>query len=264
MSLKHSWVYIIILILVIIILLYTVSIKTTEKFTNNDNNTEIVLAYYNENIDWINTPPYNKYSVICYNKGTNKNIKIDNLKSMVYLQNIGRESHTYLYHIIQNYDNLSNITIFVMGSMSDTTYTKNEKLKLLFENLNNDSSVFICQTYKNVKKDLYTFTIDDYTSTNSENNTKNKNNVLKLSEIRPFGKWFDSNFKDIDITHVSYNSIFALNKKHILQHSKEYYIQLINQLNSPNPEVGHYFERSWEAVFFPLYENTKFIEVKTI
>ena len=251
-----------------IILLYAVSKTTTEKFTNNDNDndndTEIVLAYYNENIDWINTPPYNKYSVICYNKGTNKNIKINNLKSMVYLQNIGRESHTYLYHIIQNYEKLSNITIFVMGSMSDTTYKKNEKLKLLFENLTDDSSVFICQTYNNVKKDLYTFTIENYTSTNSENHTKNNYNLLIPSEIRPFGKWLDSNFKDIDITHVSYNSIFALNKKHILQHSKEYYIQLINQLNSPNPEVGHYFERSWEAVFFPLYENTKFIEVKTI
>ena len=42
----------------------------------------------------------------------NTNIEgLDN--SGINIENIGRESHTYLYHIISNYENLSKKTIFI-------------------------------------------------------------------------------------------------------------------------------------------------------
>ena len=45
----------------------------------------------------------------------------------------------------------------------------------------------------------------------------------------------------------------AISKKHILQNSKEHYINIIKDVeNSSNPEAGHYIERSWEAIFYPL------------
>lgn len=260
---KHFFGIIICVIFIIILLCFVRhNIKTiNENFDTN--NFEIVLAHYNEDIGWINKAPYNQFKVICYNKGENKDLKIDNLKSMVYLPNTGRESHTYLYHIINNYDNLANVTIFLMASMSNDAYNKKQKLKLLFDNLDDDNSIFICQKYNNVKEDLYKFSIKEYTSSSETN--KHLDNALDLSQIRPFGKWFEHFFKDIEIKHVSYNSIFALNKTHILQHPKEYYEKLIAQVeNSSSPETGHYFERSWEAVFYPLNNNTKFIEIKTV
>lgn len=260
--------YTILIILVIIILVYNIysilNTKSIEKFDTNS--CEIILARYNEDVKWINEEPYNNFKVICYNKGDN-NIKINNLKKVIQLPNVGRESHSYLYHIINNYDNLANISVFLMGSMTDTIHKKNQKLKLLFENLNFDNSIFICQTYNNVKDELYDFTLQEYKSTNKNNSLKNNDKTLDKAEIYPFGKWFEHYFNDIIITHISYNSIFAINKKHILQHPKEYYIKLIKQLEkSSNPEVGHYFERSWEAVFYPLDQdnNTKFIEIKTV
>ena len=70
--------------------------------------TELILARYNEDISWIDKVDVEKITI--YNKGE------DNLKyKYIKLPNIGRESHTYLYHIIENYDNLTELTIFSQG-----------------------------------------------------------------------------------------------------------------------------------------------------
>ena len=58
-------------------------------------NTDLVVARYNENLDWIRS----EYSrIFIYNKGEPLNIEKE-----IILPNIGRESQTYLYHIVENY-----------------------------------------------------------------------------------------------------------------------------------------------------------------
>ena len=58
--------------------------------------TEIVIARYNENLDWIKKIKKSKdIKITVYNKGL-ANIDVPFIK----LPNIGRESHTYLFHII--------------------------------------------------------------------------------------------------------------------------------------------------------------------
>jgi hypothetical protein len=69
--------------------------------------TELVVARYNEDLIWLSK--VNNKKITIYNKGNN--INYNNIK----LPNIGRESHTYLTHIIKNYDNLADITIFTQG-----------------------------------------------------------------------------------------------------------------------------------------------------
>lgn len=69
--------------------------------------TELVVARYNEDLSWLFK--VNNKKITIYNKGNN--INYNNIK----LPNIGRESHTYLTHIIKNYDNLADITIFTQG-----------------------------------------------------------------------------------------------------------------------------------------------------
>ena len=73
--------------------------------------TEIVVARYNENLDWLKKIKKSKdLKITVYNKGPDD---ID--VPFIRLPNIGRESHTYLYHIINNYDNLADQTIFCQG-----------------------------------------------------------------------------------------------------------------------------------------------------
>ena len=95
--------------------------------------------------------------------------------------------------------------------------------------------------------------MDEYQSQNIQNRSLNPESNLELSEIRPFGRWFEYYFNGITIRNVTYWGIFSVDKRDILQHPKEYYDNLIKQLcNSSNPEVGHYFERAWCAVFYPM------------
>lgn len=68
---------------------------------------ELVVARYNEDLSWLNKF---SFSAKVYNKGND--IELPHIK----LKNIGRESTTYLHHIIENYERLSEHTIFVQGN----------------------------------------------------------------------------------------------------------------------------------------------------
>jgi hypothetical protein len=80
---------------------------TGDKFDRNEVN--IVIARYNENLDW--ALPYNDIAFI-YNKGDDN---VPNFSNRVNVKNIGREGHTYLYHILNRYCELSNRTIFLQA-----------------------------------------------------------------------------------------------------------------------------------------------------
>lgn len=70
---------------------------------------ELVIARYNENLDWISQVP-NNYKVTIYNKGTNIDLP------HIILENVGRESMSYCHHIITNWDKLSEYTTFCQGN----------------------------------------------------------------------------------------------------------------------------------------------------
>ena len=78
----------------------------------------IVVARYNEPIEWTNGIINDKTKCIIYNKGSKLNHSVC---PVIYLPNVGREGHTYLYHIINNYDNLSEYTMFLQGQPFDHT-----------------------------------------------------------------------------------------------------------------------------------------------
>lgn len=64
---------------------------------------QIVVARFKENLDWIDG-----LSCVVYDKS-------DQPTNYIKLPNFGREAQTYLHHIITNYDNLAETTIFTQG-----------------------------------------------------------------------------------------------------------------------------------------------------
>ena len=83
-----------------------------------------VVARYGEHVEWV-TPfverfPGSKCTV--YNKGS-ANIPESNSYEVLPLKNVGRESHTYLHHVIQNYssdeDSCDEIIVFLQGHPFD-------------------------------------------------------------------------------------------------------------------------------------------------
>lgn len=73
---------------------------------------QLVIARYNENIEWTNTLTY--LDVCIYNKGE----PLPGVQQ-VFLKNVGREGHTYYHHICSHYDELADYTYFVQGNPFD-------------------------------------------------------------------------------------------------------------------------------------------------
>jgi len=215
---------------------------------------DLVVAYYKEDLDWINKYTYiNFRRVYIYNKGPLEVPKLNIPVIEIKLDNIGRCDHTYLYHIINTYNDLANVTIFSTGSVSLSTKT----LQFFFvANMTymTNNSVFIGKYYNSVVNDNYNFTLDTWES--SHKNNKEGANKLHLANIRPFGDWYNRHFRNIHINMINYYGIFSVSRAHIQQHPVAYYKTLLNEFpKHANPEVGHYFERSWVAIFHLIPQN---------
>jgi hypothetical protein len=86
-----------------------------ERFDNTK--LTLVIARYKEDIQW--ALPYNDIAIV-YNKGEPN---LTGFVNIVKIDNIGREGHTYLHHIIKNYSNLSDRVIFCQGNPFDHNET---------------------------------------------------------------------------------------------------------------------------------------------
>jgi hypothetical protein len=241
---------IILIILIIILLLFL--FNNISPFSSVKNKKEIVIARYSEDISWAKN--YKDYVITCYNKGKNKP-DCGNC-TIITLENVGREAHTYIYHIIKNYDNLADVTVFTMGSsMIDYKLSKLNKVLEMVDKTND--TVLVGNRMNDIKNDLYNFTLDEWCGSTMNSSTQEpKKCIMVKSKIRPFGKWYESKFGNLVTTLVNYFAIFAVSRADILKREKSFYQDLLSDLSvGENTEVAHYFERSWEAVFTPDKKN---------
>lgn len=218
------------------------------------NNIEIVVARYNENLDWQIESPFNEFKYTVYNKGINNDFIKLHVNKIITLPNVGKCDHTYLYHIVYNYDKLANITIFFPGSIHMPN-KKGKAVEILNRIKNNffNHALFVGQYTTNLQKRFNDFKLDQWISSEQENAKINPYGILYPAIIRPYGKWYKYHFGNLHVKYFTINSIFSIDKRDIHQHSKGRYIVLLKQLSiHPNPEVGHYIERSWSAIFYPL------------
>jgi hypothetical protein len=205
---------------------------------------QIVIARYNEDINYLS---YFKNIIIVYNKGEDN---IDPSFKSIKLPNIGRESHTYLYHIIQNYDNLSKKTLFLQGKINDhKPLPINEYFK---------SYDFIGRKSKHEIN-----LIKNHINHSGKYLKELKNGNLKKSKYSPY-EWI--NMIGIDISNLNdfemiWGANFCISKDLILKKPKIFYENLMKYIEYDyNPEEGHFFERSWYLIF----NNEKFNLKKTV
>ena len=83
----------------------------------------LIIARYNEDLSWLKE--FKDFKIIVYNKGDKLS---DNLfYEVINLENKGRESHTWLHHIVKNYNNLNEI----INWLEKATERMNKVAKLL-------------------------------------------------------------------------------------------------------------------------------------
>jgi hypothetical protein len=220
---------------------------------NDNDNIEIVVARYNENLIWTKEYPFNRFKYTVYNKGVNDDFEKSNIKKIINLPNVGRCDHTYLYHVVHNYSNLVPITVFFPGSIGENQDKKEKGCKILLNILKYKTAIFLCTHSDNIKHQFKNFTLDKWCCTDKTNAELNSESDLLPAIIRPYGRWYDYHFGNIVVKNWCIHGIFSIHKLDITQHNIRRYIKLLNAVaRHSNPEVGHYIERSWCAIFHPL------------
>jgi len=253
----------------------------------------LVISLFNEVPLWISEVPKN-IEIFIYNKNPKAKIEFppNNRLKVIPLTNIGRESDTYLTHIINHYHNLPDMIIFSQGDpishSPDFVYL-----------LNNYEQFRDVQCLTDRYKPGLAFPPDlEYNKTNVKNKfvnqcscapTLSSLNILETISFKDFhahnlynrgmeflklkqGESLIENFlKQCDI-YPKFNkgkfpmvyywcigACFAVKKHRILNHSRESYA-LLKDLNARNPISGYLTERSWMIIFGPAFDEKELIE----
>jgi hypothetical protein len=180
----------------------------------------VVIARYKEDVTW------------CYRLSCNKIIYNKFYDDENYLPNIGREAHTYLTYIVDNYDNLCDLTVFTQGDprvhCSDFVDSVNGLDELVgFRGLSSGNY----QTYCDGLPHHYHPT------------------SLKIKE---FCDMFD--FKPPVTWWFNGNAIFAVNRRLILRHGLDFYKSILDYINK-DVDLPWVLERLWYPIFKGYFYN---------
>lgn len=205
---------------------------------------EVVIARYNEDLNWAIKEFGTNTKVTVYNKGLDDLELPDNF-TVIKLINIGREAHTYFYHIIKNYNMLADIILFLQGHPYEHPLflplrrykeSANSTCKNIIAKCT-DSDPTLIEKSKNLEQQLKKNYLD----------YKAKYNLVEFVH-----QFIDPNFASNSTLHTINGAQFAVKKENILAHSISYYTNLISVLlHSVNPLEGFYYERIWDLVFAP-------------
>ena len=193
---------------------------------------EFVIARYNENLNWLDNllDPEQMKKVTVYNKGP------DNVPGSIRLPNIGREAHTYLTHIINNYETLAEKVYFLQGNPVD---------HFLFYGI--QPTFYHFQKFLTLNENGKTSNFQRHEI--SYGHRENRKCVQKSGMC--LGEWFEKVFgiKYPNNVIVSYGACFGVTREKIRARTKEFYIELNKSLDTIDPEIAYFLERAWYYIF---------------
>lgn len=197
---------------------------------------QVVIAHHDEHLAWAYPV---KDKCIVYAKGRPPK----GFPNVVRLRNRGRDSDTYLRHIIMNYDDLADVTVFSQGRIIDHVYNPKIFIEII-ENLPRDCG-FTAFNLKHGQTGREGWvTVNDFES-----------------DIHPgisVEKWWKALYDEPeDHAHVFESNccgVFAVSRERILFHPKSFYEKLLNMLNDdlegpPVSDRGPRLLRRLEGVY---------------
>ena len=208
---------------------------------------EIYISRYNKSCDWLDELK-NKYKITIYNKGEPFEKKGCHVKN---IPNIGLDQAGILDFIIDNYNNLADVTLFTHDDFEvhlfDNCTTANIYQSKFQEG---DVNYYVERMFKEAEEFGHSQNAFEY-KLFGDFNTSYKfkiqhPNITSVQEC--FGEWFEK-FIGKPFPHEKIlwfkNAIFAIQKKYILSRPIEYYKNLRSEFKNLHDEVIHFMERSW-------------------
>lgn len=201
--------------------------------------TDIVIAHYKENLDWLNGLNNDLIRhIFVYNKHEKYEINHSKIINK-HLPNVGREAHTYLTYCIEYYNQLPDFVIFLQGTPHHgiNCETINDWINSINTNFANYT-----QNYKLGDIDWFL----------------NNGRILEWDGVIDSSQYSIKDWAKIYIREnlaekqypIFWNACFGVSQKAILSNPIEKYILIINnELNKKNSESAHYLERLWYYLF---------------
>lgn len=192
----------------------------------------VVVARYREPVDWVSTGISSK--VHLYNKAPLHDDQISRFFSVHTLPNVGRESHTYLHHIVDNYDSLTDIVYFTQAHPFD--HAPHFLSSVM-------SNVGLCRPYQglsDVTGNVYDCNVQQY---------ERMFPGIQEGFTRTLRELFGKEMSPATIRFYP-GAIMAVHKSLIHRRPREFYRQCLSLLDhSVDPIEGYTFERIWSLIF---------------
>lgn len=204
----------------------------------------VCIARYNEPLtSFVKLIPAD-WDVKVYNKGSLITESLPKHWKIIELPNVGRCDHTYIYHIVKEWNNHANSTLFVKASC----FYQGGSLPSYFKTLlnTNPRHGFMHST----EREPDNWKMDSY-----ETNSKNPHKISQeppfvLSSIRPVEKWFKTHFPSLRRGEFCGGGVFLVHKDQLQRHLLSTYETILKQVEiGSSNEVGHYLERSYMSIF---------------
>ena len=223
---------------------------------------DVVVAHYREDLSWLN--PYlskiDHLYLYCKDKPACQKGLSSNLQGATlvvhHLTNEGRETNTYLTHIINYYHHLGQRTVFTMGSLNGNWMRKLSFLFSLSEPSMPKRRCYEKTFFDKVKAFQFSARSTIATSLGDGYNYFEQGSRVEFAEFRPLSQWMYHYFKrDVFEQGCRYGdgqhgAIFSVTNDDIRQYSPDFYRQLLqaNQ-GSDSMEAGYFMERIWRFMF---------------
>jgi len=189
----------------------------------------IVVAKYKEDVEW--TKGVN-HKITIYDKSDNP------VEGSIKLKNVGREGETFLYHIVNNYHNLDDVTVFLQGNPFEhlqilvgwRAQLTPEEIKTVIHKMNteiNDKCAFT--TFYQV---LY----------NDPNNPNNPYDTVQKLTCDACLKYYGENFSKFT---VSPGAQYIVPKEKILSRPLEFWKKLHTAMFNNEELNGYAQEQLW-------------------
>jgi hypothetical protein len=206
---------------------------------------EIVVSHYNNKQFEKILDLFSDSKITIYDKSqAYKNAKWANI---IKSKNIGREAETYLNHIILNYDNLSEYTLFMQDDTNNHIPSNSDFIENIHKVMNEKQQFHLFKSTYREGGEVYIRTINDgYFDMNISHAYDIINSLSSPDAIIKVCEKFNINLPKTYTTETC--AFFILHRDMILKRSKEFYINL--RLWSIENEKNYWvLEYIWKLMF---------------